>query len=169
MRKLLAETDRLYIRNWMEKDIEPYAKIIGDPDVMRFIGDGTTKPYEESVRAYEKYNHQIDTQGWARFAVALKENDEVIGFCGYDFYLDDLDFGWRLAKHQWGKGYTTEAARAVLRLGIEEFKFNRIVCHAFEENKASINIMEKIGLSFERIWMFQGKPVKQYAITNDHS
>lgn len=163
MRKLIAETSRLYIRNWLQTDIPVYAKIIGDPEVMRFIGTGDPKPYSEAEKAFEKYNGQIEAQGWARFAVALKESDQVIGFCGFDHYRDELDFGWRLSKDEWGKGYATEAAMAVLELGIHQFKFPRIVCHAFTENKGSINVIEKLGLPFEKEWTFHEKPVRQYA------
>ncbi|GAB5417170.1 MAG: GNAT family N-acetyltransferase [Crocinitomicaceae bacterium] len=163
MRKLITETPRLYIRNWLQEDIAPYAEIIGDPDVMRFIGDGKPKPPEEAIRAVEKYNGQIEAQGWTRFAVALKDTDHIIGFCGFDVYQEQLDFGWRLAKDQWGKGYATEAARAVLELGIHQFSFDKIVCHAFTENIGSINVIEKLGMPFEKEWMFHEKPVRQYA------
>ncbi len=165
MRKLITETPRLFIRNWLQEDIAPYAKIIGDPEVMQFIGDGKPKPFEEAIRAVEKYNGQIEKQGWARFAVALKDTDLVIGFCGFDFYEKQLDFGWRLAKDQWGKGYATEAANAVLELGIHQFNFNKINCHAFKENKGSINVIEKLGIPFEKEWLFHGKPVREYAWT----
>ena len=43
MRKVIAETSRLTIRNWLLEDIDPYAEIIADPDVMQFIGNGEVK------------------------------------------------------------------------------------------------------------------------------
>lgn len=154
MRQVISETERLIIRNWSEEDIAPYAKIIGDPDVMKYIGDGQPRLYEEAVRAFEKYNGQIQEQGWARFAVELKKNNSIIGFCGYDHYNGELDFGWRLGKQHWGNGYATEAAQEVLRLGVEQFQFPRIVCISFKENLGSLNVMKKLGLKFEKEFEF---------------
>jgi RimJ/RimL family protein N-acetyltransferase len=165
MQRIIAETPRLIIRNWHVDDIVPYAAIIGNPQVMQFIGDGLPKPPEEAIHAIEKYNGQIEQQGWARFAVALKESNEVIGFCGFDIYNDELDFGYRLGQKYWGQGYATEAARAVLDLGVNQFKFPRIVCHAFKENVASIRVIEKLGIPFDKEWMFHGKPVRQHVLS----
>jgi RimJ/RimL family protein N-acetyltransferase len=163
MQRIIITTSRLIIRNWNQEDINPYATIIGNPEVMRFIGDGIPKPYEESILAVNRYNTQIEEQGWARFAVALKESNSIIGFCGFDHYQGEIDFGWRLGKEYWGNGYATEAAKAVYTLGKETFKFPRMVCHAFKENKASINVIEKLGMPFEKEWMFHEKHVNQYA------
>jgi len=163
MKQLISETERLIIRNWSEEDIPPYAKIIGDPEVMKFIGDGSPRPYEEAIRAVKKYNGQIEDQGWARFAVELKENNTIIGFCGYDHYNGELDFGWRLGKQYWGKGYATEAAQKVLRLGVEQFQFPRIVSVSFKENVGSLNLMRKLGLTFEKEFEFLDRgTVHQY-------
>ena len=162
--QVITETQRLQIRNWSTSDIDSYAKILADPDVMRFIGDGQPKGLEEAQRAIKKYQEQIKTQGWARFAVTLKETGALIGFCGFDFYNGELDFGWRLAKEHWGNGYATEAAKAVFKLGIEKFGFSRIVCIAFEENRASLNVIEKLGIPYEKEFPFLERGiVKQYA------
>lgn len=168
MQQIIAETSRLIIRNWHQNDIVPYAAIIGDPQVMQFIGDGEPKPPEEAIRAIEKYTTQIEQQGWARFAVELKESNELIGFCGFDIYRDELDFGYRISQKNWGKGYATEAAHVVLDLGINQFKFPRIVCHAFKENSASVNVIEKLGIPFDKEWMFHEKPVRQYVLSTTY-
>lgn len=163
MKLLISETDRLLIRNWTEEDVAPYAKIIGDPEVMKYIGTGEARPYSEAIKAVEKYSGKIEQQGWARFALELKESDELIGFCGFDHYNGELDFGWRLAKKHWGKGYATEAAKEVLRLGVEQFQFPRIVSISFKDNIGSINVIEKLGLKFEKEFEFLDKGVvRQY-------
>ena len=163
MTLLISETDRLIIRNWTQEDIAPYAKIIGDPEVMKYIGTGEPRPFSEAIKAVEKYSGQIEQQGWARFALELKESNELIGFCGFDHYNGELDFGWRLAKKHWGKGYATEAAKEVLRLGVEQFQFPRIVSISFKDNIGSINVIEKLGLKFEKEFEFLDKGVvRQY-------
>ncbi len=161
---IISETQRLIIRNRIEEDVNPYVAIISDPDVMRYIGEGTPRPYEEAVRAVGKYNGQIKTQGWARFALELKKTGQLMGFCGFDHYNGELDFGWRLGQEFWGNGYATEATKEVFRLGREKFQFPRIVCISYEENTGSINVIEKLDLTFEKEFDFRGNGiVRQYS------
>lgn len=164
VKQIISETPRLIIRNWIAEDLDAYAKILGDSEVMRFIGTGEPRPPSEAIIAIEKYNSQIEKQGWARFALELKETNALIGFCGFDFYNGELDFGWRLARQYWGKGYATEAAKEVFRLGKEVYQFPRIVCISFEQNTASINVIKKLGLSYETTFDFLNRgSVVQYA------
>ncbi|XOV66238.1 MAG: GNAT family N-acetyltransferase [Fluviicola sp.] len=163
MELLISQTDRLIIRNWTEDDINPYAKIIGDPEVMKYIGSGEARPFSEAVKAIEKYSGQIEQQGWARFALELKETKELIGFCGFDHYNGELDFGWRLSRQHWGKGLATEAAKEVFRLGVELFHFPRIVCISYRENTASINVIRKLEMPFEKDITLNGRSVLQFA------
>lgn len=162
---ILVKTDRLIIRPWEKSDIEPYSKIVADPRVMQHIGAGKTLNYTDA----EKYIHNCiknyEEHGWSRFAVELKENNELIGFCGFSIYNNELDFGWRYAHSYWNKGYGTEAAKAVLHIGINGFKFPRIVCIVYPENLMSIRIIEKLGMTFEKEFNLKGKRVKQYVIS----
>ena len=167
---ILAKTDRLIIRNWTKDDILAYSKIVSDLDVMRFIGQGTIQSYEEAEKYVNNCFKDIEIKGWARFAVEIKNSNELAGFCGFALYNNELDFGWRYAKRFWNKGYGTEAATAVLKLGLEKFKFPRIVCIAYPENKASIRIIERIGMNFEKNIILNNRNVLQFVkLNNDAS
>ncbi len=166
---ILAKTKRLIIRTWTTDDIAPYAKIIADPDVMKFIGTGQVRTAQEAEAYINKCMDNISKTGWARFAVADKKTEELLGFCGYSNYNNELDFGWRYAKKHWNKGYGTEAAQAVLDLGIHTFKFPRIVCISYPENRGSIRIIEKIGMQFEKDIMLNGNSVRQYVKLNEQN
>ena len=87
-----------------------------------------------------------------------------MGFCGYTTLDGELDFGWRLGKKFWNQGYGTEAAAAALDYGIERLGFNRITAVAFVENEASIRIMQKLGMRFERFKELYGKKVVMYVV-----
>ena len=162
----IAETNRLIVRNWNTSDIEEYAHIVSDPDVMKFIGNGKSQNFEEAESYVKRCITSIAKQGWARFAIEIKKTGELAGFCGFAHYNNELDFGWRYAKRFWGKGYGTEAAEIVLDLGIRKFNFPRIVCITYPENKGSIKIIKRIGMEFEREISLNGRIVKQYVKLN---
>lgn len=159
---ILAETRRLLIRSWKPADIESYAKIVANPAVMQFIGKGEVQSYDDAENYIRECQAHFSSHGWSRFAVECRETQTLAGFCGFKHYNGELDFGWRYAPEFWNRGIGTEAARAVLDLGIKVFKFPRIVCIAYEENKASIRIIEKLGLKFEKNLTLNGKKVLQY-------
>ena len=74
------------------------------------------------------------------------------GLCGLKF-IDDLkevDIGYRFHRKYWGSGYATESAAACLKHGFEKLSLKKIIGRAMKENIASIKVMEKIGMKFER-------------------
>lgn len=158
----LTETERLIIRSWQSDDLEAYARIVADPDVMQYIGTGKTLSYTEAEAYINRCIENQRLEGWTRFAVEIKATQQLAGFCGYGHYNNELDFGWRYGKEFWGNGYGTEAAHAVLELGVHRFRFPRIVCVAYAENKGSIRIMEKIGMEFEKNIVLNNRKTVQY-------
>jgi ribosomal-protein-alanine N-acetyltransferase len=90
----------------------------------------------------------------------------MIGFSGVGFWRDaeELEIGWWLAHYQWGHGLATEAARCALRDAFERIELNRIISIARTENRASIRIMEKLGLEFEREFESEGIRLLRYTI-----
>lgn len=163
---ILAETERLNIRTWQTEDIPTYAQIIADAEVMKYIGKGEPQHYDIAETYIKNCIINIAEKGWARFAVERKENKELIGFCGFSEYNNELDFGWRYAKKHWGQGYGTEAAKVVLILGHQKFKFPRIVCISDINNIASLNIIQKIGMTYEKRIHLRGRTMEQYISLN---
>jgi RimJ/RimL family protein N-acetyltransferase len=73
-------------------------------------------------------------------------------------------FSAHLAKAHWGKGYASELARAALRFGFQERGFDRIVAITKPQNVASIHVMDKLGLRFEKHTRYYDIDVVQYEI-----
>lgn len=159
---IIARTERLLIRTWELTDIPPYSVIVSNPLVMRYIGDGHTPDYEEAENYVLKSIKSYEENGWSRFPIILKSTGELIGFCGFMKIDDRIDFGWRLATQHWGKGYATEAAKAVLDVGIHKFKFPEITCVVYKENLASIGVINKLGIPFDKDITLNGNEAKQY-------
>jgi len=137
------ETHRLLIRSFEREDIPAYAEIVADPRVTRYLGDGKPYSYEQAAAYVEDLIARDSTTGISRYAVLL--GDELIGFCGFKDLGDHIDFGWRYAHRYWGKGYATEAARAVLEYGVEILGLSGIVAVAYEANVGSVRVIEKLG------------------------
>ena len=159
---MLIETDRLTIRSFVESDIPRYAAIVADPEVTRYLGDGSPHSYEQAADYIDSCIKSEAEEGIARYAVILRETGELIGFCGFRKEYDRIDFGWRYARHTWGNGYATEAAAAVLDYGINALKLSGIVARSAIENVGSVRVMEKIGLQFEALGELHGREIAFY-------
>ncbi len=144
------KTDRLFIRAWSPDDWEQFKPIATDPKMLRYIG--RTEPWsDQRIQTWVKL--QIDRQRnerMCRWKLVDKESGRVIGFCGLAFYgtTGQVEIGYWVARDLWGRGLATEAARAVLRYGLDTLKLERIISVAVPENRASIRVMKKIGLTF---------------------
>ena len=91
----------------------------------------------------------------------------MIGFCGFwDGFAPDVEIGWRLLPKYWGQGLATEAATAVMEYGFRRWGFLRLISLAQTENKASIRIMQKLGMEFERCFQHEGIEVVRYSKAN---
>ena len=156
MKKIL-ETDRLYLRELNVNDAESFYLLNLDKDVMKYTGESPFKNVEESRCFLQNYDH-YKKYGIGRWAVINKENEEFLGWCGLKFTenLNEYDIGFRFFKKYWNKGYATESSKFCLNYGMNELQLNRIVGRAMKKNKASIRVLEKIGLTYEGEFDFEG-------------
>ncbi len=167
------ETERLVLRGWdLGDDLDAYAAICADPEVMRYIGDGSTHTRAESAERLRAFEATWQERGFGLFALELTGTGELIGFTGLalpDFLpeiMPAVEIGWRLARPHWGQGYATEAARAALTFGFDRVGLERIVSVHAVGNDASANVMRKIGMHFDRETTHPGNggAVRVYAI-----
>ncbi|MBO6517737.1 MAG: GNAT family N-acetyltransferase [Bacteroidia bacterium] len=162
----MIETKRLLIRSFALTDVDSYAELVSDPEVMRFIGNGEPQSQMEAKNYVEECMTSFNELGWSRYAVTLKDTDEFIGFCGFKKYRGEIDLGWRYHKKYWGKGFGSEAAEAVLEYGFTHLHFPKIVCIVYTENIASIRIIEKLNMQLETQTTLNGFDALQYFLTN---
>jgi len=143
-------TDRLVLRQWVQEDLEPFAKLNADPLVREFFPNILTR--EQSDRYVEEIADEIEQLGYGVWAVSAPGVADFIGFIGLspvDFnahFTPAVEIGWRLAREFWGKGYATEGANAVLQYGFETLGLDEIVSFTAEGNLRSRKVMEKIGM-----------------------
>lgn len=147
------ETERLILRQWREADFEPFAAMSRDPEVMRWLGGVLT---DERARAYMDRAHDAFAQlGMGRYAIERRSDGAFIGACGLMPSFEELpippfiDMGWRLSRQAWGRGYATEAARAVLEDGFTRLDLPEIDAITAAVNLRSRAVMERLGMSYD--------------------
>jgi RimJ/RimL family protein N-acetyltransferase len=144
------ETERLLLRPWKSKDRMAFALINADPEVMEFF-PAPLSP-EESDQLVRRIERQFEEFGFGLWAVEIKWVHKFIGFCGLSVptfqthFTPAVEIGWRFAKDQWGSGYASEAAKAVLDHGFEEADLEEILSWTVPDNRRSTQVMERLGM-----------------------
>ena len=153
-------TSRLRIRYFRKEDLEQYAPIVADADVMKFVGGPQS---EKEAKNYLAEMIDLSSRfGIGRYAVELLSDHSLIGFCGFRPAGDYLDFGYRYAKSTWGKGIGLEAALAVRKYGLHVLKLETMEAGAAKENLASIKILERMGFKYREELVYEGVPAIRY-------
>jgi RimJ/RimL family protein N-acetyltransferase len=165
--KLVVETQRLLLREYTSEDAEATFVLGSNPLVQRYTGDACFRSVEEAeavilrhpIEDYRKY-------GFGRWAVVYKPDGRLIGMAGLKYLAewDEVDLGYRLLPEYWGMGLATEASLASLRYGFETLRLSRILGLVHPANVRSIRVLEKCGLTFEKMVEVGSQPVAQYAI-----
>ena len=161
----LIETARLHLRMFQSEDLDDLAALIGDPDVIRFVGNGQPGSRDEAVAALQSIIKHWQNHGFGRWAAVDKQTQRFVGFGGLRSLMGTPEVVYHFAKACWGRGLATELARASLRYGFEEHDFDQIVAIAKPPNAASIHVMEKLGMRYEMHSSYYNIDVVQYRIS----
>lgn len=150
-------THRLTLRQFQTSDAYEIFKLNEDPDVIRYTGDESFSAIEEAEKFIASYD-QYQRYNCGRLAVILKETNEFLGWCGLKYMEEEkeTDLGFRFHKKFWNKGYATEASIACLNYGFNTLCLEEIIAHAMNDNKASIKVLEKLGMKYLRDFDFKG-------------
>ncbi|MCW4470773.1 GNAT family N-acetyltransferase [Flavobacterium sp. MFBS3-15] len=164
----VIETPRLYLRELASGDAECFYLLNADPEVMRFTGDVPFERIYESMVFLEKYSHYKD-YGFGRWAVIRKADGQFLGWCGLKYTPDtnEHDIGFRFYRKYWNNGYATEAAKACIKYGFSQLGLTAIIGRAMEANTASVKVLEKAGLVFEKDFEADVKLWLQFKIENE--
>ena len=150
----VVRTDRLILR-WLEAvDARFIVKLLNQPSFLQYVGDRGVRSLQDG-RDYIRTGpgQSYNEHGFGLNMVALKDEGTPIGMCGLlkRPTLEDVDLGFALLPEYWGQGYAFEAASATLAHGKTAFDLERIVAITAPDNEASIRLLEKLGMKFERM------------------
>ncbi|OJJ17527.1 hypothetical protein BKI52_27070 [marine bacterium AO1-C] len=153
MKKIL-ETDRCYLREFVEADVELMHQLNTDPEVMKYLTGGKPLPYEDSKKAVLHYidKYYAANPGLGMWATMLKEGDQFIGWTCLKHMdkSEHIELGYRYMKEFWGQGYATEVSSALIKYGFEQVNLEAIVGIAVTENTKSTHILQKVGLQYQK-------------------
>ncbi|CAN5165106.1 GNAT family N-acetyltransferase [soil metagenome] len=163
---VIHESKRLLLRTFDLRDAEALFDLDSDPEVLRYLGTVHPSSVElyrtwivDRAQRYDTLNRRLgfwaaiekDTQrfvGWFHLRPALD----------YTFALDthyrerDVDLGYRLRRDMWGRGYATEVSTVLIEHAFKDAMIERVVACALLTNKASVRVLEKVGLTeIERV------------------
>lgn len=128
-----------------------------DDAVMRYLGMPPWQRMEECLDYIYKNVRSYRAHGFGRFVTIRRSDETLLGLAGLlvDQHEGFIDLGYRLFPNYWGKGYATEAARAIVQFGFETLELDEIVALVAEKNERSERVLEKLGMRFagERICM----------------
>jgi ribosomal-protein-alanine N-acetyltransferase len=147
------ETDRLLIRPWEPGDDAGFREMVGDPEMMRYISGGLPWDEERIAEFHARQRRHLASHGCCMGALVERASGDLAGVCGLQPMRasSEIEVGWWVAKRLWGRGLATEGGGAALRFGWESLGLRRVVAIGEPENRASLRVMEKLGLRFERL------------------
>ena len=154
--KIIIETPRLLLREFSINDDEKFFELNTDPEVLKYTGDKPFSSLEEAKLFLVNYS-DYGVNGYGRWAVINKSDNKFIGWCGLKLNEENMvDLGFRFFRREWNKGYATEAAKTSLNYGFEILNLEKIIGRASIDNKASIRVLEKIGMQFWKKQQVEG-------------
>jgi len=161
-------TDRLLLRGWRDEDLEPFAALCADPRVMRWVGRGEPQDRAQAEASLQVIRDHWVQHGFGLWAAEERASRALAGFVGLarlDDGSGDVEIGWRLRREAWGRGLATEGAVATREHAFGELGLTRLVALVHPENAASIRVVGKLGMTFDRERVSRhGTPVHVYAV-----
>ncbi len=140
-------TKRLVLRQPSFDDVPRLARLAGDRDVARMLL-AVPHPYTEahaSAFIGDVLASNLTGDSLALAVARAKESHALIGLVSFSRRGDTAAIGWWFGKPFWGKGFATEAVRAVLSLAFRDPAIQRLEAGAFVDNPASLRVQEKLG------------------------
>jgi len=165
----VLETARLILRPFHEDDVDLLAELMANPDFMRFSLGVFSR--EQTAAFLEKILDWNRAGLPSQFAVILRENSKLIGYCGFLHQdvdgTNQIEIAYRLHPNYWGRGLATEAAQAVRDHAFGDLNLPRVISLIHPDNLSSRRVAEKNGMNVEKKTVFRGFPTLVFAITRE--
>lgn len=167
-------TERLLLREWRDEDLEAFAALNADPEVMQFMPKLLSR--DECAARIQSIHDHFREHGFGLWAVEVRDVIPFIGFVGLSIprfetpFTPCVEAGWRLARQAWGHGFATEAARAAVAFGFDQLGLQEIVSYTVPDNVRSRRVMERLGMThdpagdFDHPLLAEGHPLRKHVL-----
>ncbi len=146
---MIIETGRLMIRKITWHDLDDLYRICGDPELMKYVGDGHPLSREQTQKWIEVTLNNYASKGFGMYGVIYKETGAFIGYCGLVFSTDvnDHELIYALSKAVWGRGLATEIATGLVEFAFSSLDMKHLYASIDPENSASERILLRTGFT----------------------
>lgn len=173
-------TARLRLRRWHDSDRDAFAAMNADPIVMEHFPGTLDRAASDAI--VDRMRSHWEAEGFGLWAIEALDVEGSLGFAGFvgfvglarpsfdAHFTPAVEVGWRLARHAWGHGYATEAAREALRFGFETVALEEIVSFTVPANTRSRAVMERLGMThdpaddFDHPRLPAGHPLRRHVL-----
>lgn len=164
----ILQTARLTLEPITEQHYEGLRKLNSDPLVMHFLNGGTPETEEATRAMIARVMTAWAAWGYSWWALIASDSGELVGAACLQHLDRDpakpREIGWRLASEAWGKGYASEAARAIVEFAFEVVGADELYAVADPDNAASIKVMERLGMRYVGIETYYDEPCATYRL-----
>lgn len=143
------ETARLRARRIAEPDVDTMLAVYGDPEVVRFVGDGEPLDRAGCQRWVEVTLENYRRRGYGMLALESRADGSVVGFCGlvHPHGQAEAEIKYAFLRSRWGLGYASEAAPALLAWGAAAHGLSRVIATVDPAHAVSQRVLARAGMS----------------------
>lgn len=167
---MVLETDRLLLRPYTMINLDFFASLWADPEVVHYIGEGVTRSRDEAEERIRRIIEGYES-GYGLPAIRHKSKKQLVGHAGLVRQVvegkSEIELGYWLARDACGQGLATEAAVALRDHAFTDIGLHRIISLIQPGNTASIAVAQRVGMKLERAAIFKGQAVCIYSIASD--
>lgn len=164
---MIVITERLKLRPFTLGDLDAYAAMCADEEVMRYIGSGGPIDRDAAWRHLALFLGHWALLGHGMWAIESREpatRGRLLGRAGFlePAGWPGCELGWLLGREFWGRGYAFEACRAALEVGRGELGRGALISLIRADNQRSRSLAERLGARLDGEIEFLGSPTLLY-------
>ena len=159
-------TERLCLRGLRSDDLDAYARMYADPEVMRFLENGRPLDRAAAFRSMALHLGHWQLRGYGQWALEDRGTGEFVGRAGLwrPEGWPGLEVGWVLERRAWGRGFATEAGRAAIDYAFRRLGAEKVISLIQPANRGSIRVAQRLGESYEGAVEVAGVTVSKFGL-----
>ena len=159
----------LFLRPILETDLDEIHAIWTNEQVKKYLFDDEVISTETALEEIKTSGLSFEQNKHGLWGVFFKDSPKMIGFTGYRNFHDppELQLLYGLLPEYFGKGYATTLAKVMIKYGFEELDFEEIIACADVPNVASLKVMQKAGMKFDKQIEIGGSDLIYYKIVRE--